>query len=126
MDGEEDEHIYFSYKHLFCKNQINNSLLNVIYLYFISKSHTIGEIFDFSRLVSFSLTSVDPVRFSSKLSFRDFPAITHTCSNWTTSSIRGNLICNGFHTDYIHRNHTIIYIKSSKFKCSLPSMKLYT
>ena len=36
MDGEEDEHIYFSYKHLLYKNQINNSLLKVIYLSVIS------------------------------------------------------------------------------------------
>ena len=51
MDGDEDQHIYFSYKHLLYKHQINNSSLNEIYLYFISKSHTLGEIFDFSRLV---------------------------------------------------------------------------
>ena len=29
MNDTQYEHIYFSYKHLFCKNQINNSLLNV-------------------------------------------------------------------------------------------------
>ena len=36
MDGEEDEHIYFSYRHHLYKNQINNSLLKVIYLSVIS------------------------------------------------------------------------------------------
>ena len=52
MDCEEYEHIYFSYKHLFCKNQINNSLLDVI-----SKSNTICEIFDLNRIVLFILIS---------------------------------------------------------------------
>ena len=32
MDGEEDEHIYFSYKHLLYKNQINNSRMKALYL----------------------------------------------------------------------------------------------